>query len=679
MSATVQADPASSDPSRAAAALRSRIYAGTVFHARVTPIRHAFRYPVRWFAFDLDELPTLNRFRPWFGHDRAGLLSLHDADYLDREPGTIREKLGRLLPELSADDRVTLLSVPRALGYVFNPVSFYYVHDAEGRFKAALAEVNNTFHERHIYRLTDPQPPRPGFIARFASAKSFHVSPFNDRSGGYEFHLSELGPECDLRVNLVRDGRPVMFARLQGKSRPVDRDSLRAACLQFPGSSWRTMLRILREAAVLHYRKGLPLVSKPRPDHVDTIRKAPPSSLEKIAFGFVDRHFKRTVRDRLTLELPDGTRRSYGPGDDGLGATVSVRSWRLFRRLAGSGEIGFGEGYMEGDWDTTDIPRVVSFFLRNHAEMATAGGLTARLGNWLNGLRHRLRANTLAGSQRNIAFHYDLGNEFYRRWLDPTMLYSGAIYRSESDSLEQAQRNKMAAMLEKAHLRPGDRLLEIGSGWGTVAIEAAQRYGCEVLSVTLSKEQLAWARAAAEKAGVSKQVRFELMDYRKIEGKFDRIISIEMLEAVGHRYLPTYFKTLDRLMDPHGVAVIQVITMPDVWYDGYRKSSDWIRKYIFPGGHLPSPGVVANTIARHTSLMLEDVENIGIHYARTLRDWGVNFRAVRDEIRELGYDERFLRAWDYYLGYCEAGFSTRTLGNHQFVLTRPGNASLPTM
>jgi len=331
---------------------------------------------------------------------------------------------------------------------------------------------------------------------------------------------------------------------------------------------------------------------------------------------------------------------------------------------------------MYDEWDTADIPGVLGFFIQNRPALNDGNLKETLLLLFLEKLRFLARANTLIGSRRNIQAHYDLSNDFFRTFLDDSMAYSCAIFNHPGENLQSAQQNKFQRIIEKLRLQPEDHLLEIGCGWGGFAIEAVRQTGCRVTGITISEEQLELACERVRKAGLKDRIEILFRDYRKMEGGFDKIVSIEMLEAVGHTYYATFFKQIDRLLKPNGIVVIQTITIPDQRYDTYRKSHDWIQNHIFPGGLLPSLTVMTRTMTRHTRLMVDHVENLGDHYATTLAEWHRRFRANRERVTELGFDRLFQRKWAYYLGSCEAGFRERVLGNLQLVLTREGNPSL---
>jgi len=368
----------------------------------------------------------------------------------------------------------------------------------------------------------------------------------------------------------------------------------------------------------------------------------------------------------LELVLPDGSAELFGP-PGAAALTLRVHRWELFRRLALAGDVGFGEGYMAGDWDSNDLPGLLRLFVRagDQLHAAARGSVPWRL---FRRLLHASRRATRSGSRRNIAAHYDLSNDFYRLWLDDTMTYSCALFAHPEEPLEEAQKRKLAHIAALALLRPGVSVLEIGCGWGSF-LELAAGQGCRAVGITLSRAQAQYARARLASLGGA--VRVEETDYRDVTGSFDAVVSIEMLEAVGHQWLPAFFATVDRRLAPGGVAVIQSITIPDHRYDAYRANPDFIQTYIFPGGHLPCLAAIAAAVAL-TRLVIHRVENIGPHYATTLRRWRENFLSQRGAVRALGFDESFLRRWEYYLAYCEAGFAEAILNDHIIVLRRAG-------
>ena len=396
--------------------------------------------------------------------------------------------------------------------------------------------------------------------------------------------------------------------------------------------------------------------------------------LDRLAARFVLGDMEALAGGRVTVVLPDGSVRRFGDAG-GRDVRVDVLSWRTFRRLLLGGDCGAAEAYMDGDWRTDDLVGVVSLFVGNAGRFDRETPLTRATTLW-NRVRHAARRNTLAGSRRNVRSHYDLGNDFYRLFLDEGMTYSCALFSRPGEDLEEAQERKFRRIEELGGLGPGQRILEIGCGWGGFAVHAARRFGCHVTGLTLSEEQAAWARQRVRDEGLSERVDVRLLDYRSLsaaaDGRFDRIVSIEMLEAVGHEYLGAFFAKCDEMLRPGGLAVLQVITIPDRRHDRLLRRPDFIQKHVFPGSHVPSISAIAAAAARSSSLFLGRVEEIGPHYAETLRRWRLRFSENRVRAARLGYDERFLRMWEYYLAYCEGGFLARHVNDVQIVLTREG-------
>lgn len=359
----------------------------------------------------------------------------------------------------------------------------------------------------------------------------------------------------------------------------------------------------------------------------------------------------------LEVTLPDGRRLTARGPSPGPHATIVLARWRSLWRLALAGDIGLAESYRDGDWTTPDLTAVLQFGISNEASWG--GTLDA---SWparaLFRALHVARPNTRRGSRQNIAFHYDLGNDFYAQWLDPALIYSSALYADAAQSLEAAQAAKferVADLLRLDELPAGGEVLEIGCGWGALALHLAARHPARITGITLSREQFAHAQARVEHEAAAGRIELRLQDYREVGGEFDRIVSIEMLEAVGERYWPTYFATLRERLRPGGIAVVQVITIADAHFDKYRLGADFIQRFIFPGGMLPSPGALAAHSARAGLQMTAD-ERFAASYAATLREWRRRFMRAWPAIAALGFDDAFRRLWEYYLCYCEAGF-----------------------
>ena len=373
--------------------------------------------------------------------------------------------------------------------------------------------------------------------------------------------------------------------------------------------------------------------------------------------------FDRLEGGALAIELPDGVRLRAGHGP--LVAHLRVRDHAVFDEALARGDIGFGESWMDGQWDTDELTGLLTLLSRNRERIGQAiyGRLLRMIGHRIT---HLLRANTRSGSRRNIEAHYDLGNDFYALWLDPSMSYSAAVFAADDDSLHDAQLRKYRRILEQLDVRPGQTVLEVGCGWGGFAEVAAVEYGCKVLGITLSPSQLAFARERAQRGGFAAAADFALCDYRDVRGQYDHVVSIEMIEAVGERFWPTYFAQLAALLKPGGRCVVQSITIDDALFARYRRGTDFIQRYVFPGGMLPSPAAVERQ-ARGAGLEVVGDFAFGRDYARTLAHWHRSFEAQWPAVKEQGFDERFRRMWRFYLSYCEAGFETGDIDVHHFV------------
>lgn len=383
------------------------------------------------------------------------------------------------------------------------------------------------------------------------------------------------------------------------------------------------------------------------------------------------------LRTGQLLIIEDGQRLLYGNSCASLLGEIHIHDPAVWGMVAGNGSIGAGEAFIHGYWSSPDLTAVVRVFVSNLEVLDGMERGLARLGRPLVQGLHWLNRNTRKGSQKNIAAHYDLGNELFEQFLDPTMMYSAAQFRSADDSLEQAQLNKLERICQKLALRPEDHLLEIGTGWGSMALYAAQHYGCRVTTTTLSREQFAYTRERIDALGLQDRVTLLLEDYRDLSGQYDKLVSIEMIEAVGHRFLPTYFQQCARLLNDNGLMLLQAITIREQRYEQAKSSVDFIQRYIFPGGALPSVHKMLEIVGRDTDMNLLHMEDFGLHYARTLRLWHENFRRAHGRLTELGYDDYFLRLWEFYLCYCEGGFLERTIGTAQLLLAKPAAVAQP--
>ena len=405
------------------------------------------------------------------------------------------------------------------------------------------------------------------------------------------------------------------------------------------------------------------LIDQPYP-YLDRLsRKLICRQLEKIEEGEI------IIQERGRVET-FGKQGSDLPGS----ITVEVRDSAMWREIALGGANGAGEAYIQGSWRCSDLTGLVRILLHNDGALASMDHQLNRLGRYFQKLMHALNRNSRSGSRKNIAAHYDLGNDFFSLFLDKTMTYSSGFYQTPNSTLEEASIAKLDRICRKLNLLPGHRVLEIGSGWGGFSIHAAQNYGCHVTSTTLSYEQYQMAQKQVRELGLEDRITLLLKDYRDLDGRFDKLVSIEMIEAVGHQYLDTYFKQCSKLLTHDGQMLLQAITIRDQDYSRALRNVDFIKKYIFPGGFLPSVSTMTTSISGASDMKVSHLEDIGPHYARTLSDWRKRFLNRIEEVRGLGYSPEFIRMWEYYLSYCEGGFLARRLGTVQLLLCKPGSA-----
>ncbi|MHA6287667.1 class I SAM-dependent methyltransferase [Maricaulis sp. CAU 1757] len=394
-----------------------------------------------------------------------------------------------------------------------------------------------------------------------------------------------------------------------------------------------------------------------------------PTVLERLAARYIRAALAHVETLRIDITLPRGHRFVCGPSDAPRMVDWQILKWNGLLRIASSGVLGFAEGFLNEEWETSDLRTLLGALateldtVKPPSRAWAPSRIVAQLQHWLN-------ANTKRGSRRNIAFHYDLGNDFYRQWLDPSMTYSSAVFAGEQESLADAQARKYRQLCERLELKPGDRVLEIGCGWGGFAEIAIREFGCHVTGLTLSREQLAFARERLGKAGLADHADLRLQDYRDVDEQFDAIASIEMFEAVGQAHWPVYFDQLKTCLKPGGRAGLQIITIREDVFEEYRRRVDFIQKYVFPGGMLPTVEGLGK-LAENAGLASRGHDMFGHSYARTLERWHHAYRAAWPRIRELGFDDRFDRIWRYYLAYCEAGFDAGRIDVGQFMYENP--------
>ena len=679
--------------------MRSAIYEGTLLHARTIPTRNIFRYPVCFYGLDLDELPELDRRIALFGYNRRNVVTFRDGDHLGDPERPVKDNVVAFLAQRGLDlgvgGRVVLLTNLRLLGHVFNPVSYFYCYRAEGELAAIVAEVGNTFGERHSYLLTSDNQVENGARRVYEHRKLMHVSPFFGMDQTYRFSFTEPGARVHAGVGIIEGDQRPFWAELTGTRRPLTNATLARALTRYPLMS-QQVTGLIHWQAVKLAMKRVPFHRKPRFSPGEGSRAtaiAPTSAVPgRTALNPLPRARRSPVtglarraalwglanpaRGRISVRLPDGTVHRGGDPATGPDLALTVASKNLWRRLATRGRLAIGESYVAGDWTTDDLVGLLE-------TLALSGERARQRFPWSAWMELQRRRPHLPArsdpsvAKRDIQYHYDLGNGLYELFLDPSWTYSCAFFERPGMTLQEAQEAKYRRIADKLGLGPDAHVLEIGCGWGGFALHAAGEWGARVTGVTLSEEQAALARERVAAAGLSDRVEILLKDYRELEGTFTHIASIEMIEAIGHRELPVFFGACDRLLGPGGLACIQAIAVPDQRYERYRRGNDWIREYVFPGAVIPSLEAISRAMTRSSDLIVHGVENIGYHYAETLRRWRERFLANRGEVLALGYDERFIRTWEFYLAFCEAAFRTRALHDYQLVLTRPFNDRLP--
>lgn len=668
--------------------MKSGVYQGRVMHHRIGTPEHRFRYGVSFFAIHLDELGTIARDVWPVGVERRALMGLRSRDHIGDPRAPLNDNYRALLRHHGLDDRGhgVLVTQLRQMGYVFNPISLVYWY-REGALRAVIAEVANTFGERHPYVF--PVEGHRGGRLQFRTTKQMHVSPFYGMDYEYVFVLEEPGERFVATISLERDGRRAFHSTWTGTRRPLTTGNVMRALARHPlmplqviGLIHAEAIRLAAKRARFHrkprFRVGAGSVTDAAPPAGRSALRLPPparrSPLTPAVRALSGLVLRRPGEGDLVVEHPDG-RRDITPGSgQSAPVTITIHARDLYRRVARRGTTGVGEAYVMGDWDSDDLTGAMRALLTRSRDLRSHP--LGRAGVALRHVRPRLPERMhLRRASEQIRYHYDLGNDLYRLFLDDeTLTYSAAAFDDPAWSLAEAQIAKLRGIGQRLGLRPGQRVLEVGCGWGGFARLAAEEFGVHVTGVTLSHDQHAVATARAEASPARDRIDLRIQDYRTLSGQYDAIVSIEMIEAIGHAQLPTYFATLDRLLAPGGRAFVQAISIPDERYERYRRSRDWISEYIFPGGNCPSRAAMAQAMAP-TRLRVAEARDIGTHYATTLRHWRERFETALPQVRALGFDDRFVRAWRFYLASCEAAFACGNIHDWQLVLHRPEEAS----
>ena len=647
--------------------LNSRIGSGFTSHTRSIPIKRTFKYNLSYLYIDLNEINFLNRF-VFFGWNRRSFFSLHDSTYLYPGKEPINQKLDQFMatnaPDISYNSSF-LLTSPGFFGINFNPVSFFYFFNNK-KLVAIIAEVHNTFKEKHLYLLSDPYFKKENIY--FEQIKDFHVSPFFKVEGKYHFLFSKKKDMIDITINYFKGKNHMFNANLKLHLSPIKKYSFITMFVNFISTAALTFPRILFQATKLKFIHKLPHFKNKGIQSNNSFSRKTPSIFSKITIKLVSRHLRKLSVGELILNCPNGDQIRFGNQGIGSSATIEILDYRFFKSLILKGDIGLADAYINQYWSTDNLEKVFDVFLDNESVLRSSNFII-KFKKSIYLLQHKLRNNNISRAKKNIYEHYDLGNDFFKLFLDKHRVYSSGVFAKESDSLEKAQLTKIDKALEMADVKPNHRILEIGSGWGALAIRAVETIGCHVTTVTISEEQYNFVKQKINQHNLDAKIEVKLMDYRLLSGKYDRIVSIEMLEAVGHDYLTTYFKKCYELLNLKGKAMFQCITIPHNRYDIYRKSPDFIQKYIFPGGHLPSLEILKK-VTSSTDFNWTKYVNITEHYVTTLRLWEKNFKLNQSNIKALGFDQSFFQTWLYYFNYCSSGFKSNFIENYQFLLEK---------
>jgi cyclopropane-fatty-acyl-phospholipid synthase len=651
----------------------SALYRGEIRHRRAGSPAGEFTHPLTLLYADLAELPSLLGGR--LVRPAPGLVRLRRRDLLGGVDGPptaaavralIEERSGRPAPR----GAIRVLTAPRTLGMAFNPVSFYYCFDEDERLDTVVSEVTSTpWLKRHAYVLRATGDER---VLRGEHAKALHVSPFQDMDHRHVWAVTAPGETLSVHIENHRDapGSKDFDATLKLHREELTPASLRRATARQPAAALRTLGLIYGHAVALKL-KGAPHFAPPADPTPETLMpKVKLTPAQFAARRAVLAVLGRLTTGRLELVEPDGRRHLLGPGGEphAVAQLNDPEAWVALLR----GSRGLGQSYTDGLWDSPELTDVVRLAARN---VQAVDAIRRRIQavrvpyQHARGLRGKVSRSQ---GRRDIHAHYDLGNDLFELMLDETMMYSAGSFSTPDATLRDASIEKLELVCDKLDLGPDDRVLEIGAGWGGFAIHAATTRGCHVTTTTISVEQHAYAVEKVKAAGVEHLVDVLLEDYRDLTGSYDRVVSLEMIEAVGWQDFPTFFRVASDRLERDGAMLLQAITMDDRAYEVEKASNSFIREQIFPNGCLPSQAEIARCLQAQTDLRMAHHEDLTGDYVHTLHHWRKNIEASTERLEELGYDERFRRLWQFYLCYCEGGFAERRIGVGQTLLAKPG-------
>ncbi|MCZ6503516.1 MAG: DUF1365 family protein [Gammaproteobacteria bacterium] len=670
----------------------SKFYVGKLRHSRGEP-RHTFQYDYWGIYLHLDEVETICNLSPFVSKERFNLLSFYRQDYL---PGNtelkdiihrkIREETGSVF-----QGEIYLLATWRQLGFAMNPLSLFFCFNPNGDLEHVIAEVHNTpWNERHIYTLSSKNTARESLSEsssdtrdKWQIRKAFHVSPFMPMGMQYHWLVEQSKEQLTIKLHATEADQERFSVSLKLNEVEVTRKSLHRLLGQYGWQSVSTIYRIYIQALHL-WRKSAVFYPHPNSKIQEFLVKADVRSslfrssgtrkveliVSLFARRLVHKHFRRMVQGEIIL-VDNNISYTFGVPSCNEKCHIYINDRNAYLKIAMGGAIGAAEGFIDGNWTTDDLTLLIRLLLRNRPVLDSMQVDLPSFKKLAFKLFHYLNRDSIKGSKKNIAAHYDLGNEFFKLFLDPTMSYSSGIFDSASQSMEQASINKIERLCNKLSLTSSDSLLEIGSGWGALAIHAATHYGCHVTTTTISEEQYKFVTTKVKALHLEDQITVLKEDYRSLTGQFDKLVSVEMIEAVGFEYLPGFFKKCSSLLKSDGEMILQTITIADEHFERAKRSVDFIQRYIFPGGALPSVNALTLAATQHSDLRSCEVEDITEHYAVTVNKWRQRFVKNIDQIKAINFDQRFLRMWEYYFSYCEGGFQERVIGCIQIRFHQP--------
>ncbi len=640
------------------------LYEGTARHRHFEPVAEEFAPRLFMAYLDVDALPASLDHLPLWSARGPAPVHFRNRDFFDGRD----ERLGPAVRDLVAtrlgrrpEGSIFLLAHLRTFGWLFNPLSVYYCWEPDGQaLDAVVLEVTNTpWHERcwYVFDARDN-------TTAASAPKAMHVSPFLPMDLEYRVRWTTPGDNLRVRLDLTRDGCRVFDATLAMQRVELDRRAAVSVLARTPLMPQRVSTGIYAQAARL-FAHGAPTYRHPERHPRSSVGARAARRVLTAALG-------RLTGGALRLVDSQGVDAFGDVGQDGtsMRATLHIHDPRAYKRVVLERSRGLGEAYADGWWDTDDLTATLRLARRNLDAVVNATNRVQRLARVALDPIARTRRPDKERDARNVRAHYDLGNEFFERLLDETMMYSCAVFDRRDEPLATASTRKLDRLARLVELSPCDHLLEIGTGWGGFAVHAATEYGCRVTTTTLSRRQYDYASRRVERAGLGDRVDVRCTDYRDLDGTYSKVVAIEMIEAVDWRDYDTFFAQCRRLLADDGALAMQAIVVPDADFDRAKRNTDFIKSAIFPGSCIPSVAALS-TAARRAGFGLAHLDDIGMHYAETLRRWRSNLDAARDDLEALGLDDRFARLWEFYLAYCEAGFEERVVSDVQLLYTAP--------